>query len=181
MLYGNEFALQIKIYAPLLNMTEDLDKLAIKAKQMAPATKQFFKSIKKRRFNELDQHIHALHEEVFEEMDCLACGNCCRTLGPRITDRDIERLASALRIKEQDVIHRYLRIDEDGDYVFQSMPCPFLGTDNFCSVYKYRPKACREYPHTDRKKFMQIHALTIKNAETCPAVYKILEQLKEEF
>jgi Fe-S-cluster containining protein len=162
-------------------MLEELNELPDKAKRIAPATRKFFKNIKKRRFNELDQHIQALHEEVFDEIDCLECGNCCRSLGPRITDRDIERLAGTLHIKEQELITKYLRIDEDGDYVFQSMPCPFLGTDNFCSVYKSRPKACREYPHTDRKKFMQIHALTIKNAETCPAVYRILEQLKEEF
>lgn len=61
------------------------------------------------------------------------------------------------------------------------MPCPFLGSDNYCSIYEDRPKACREYPHTDRKKFYQIHALTIKNAETCPAVFHTLEQLKQEF
>ncbi|MFA6872291.1 MAG: YkgJ family cysteine cluster protein [Bacteroidaceae bacterium] len=162
-------------------MLEKLTYLPEKAKKSASETRAFFKKIKKRRFNELDQHMQALHEEVFEEIDCLACANCCRTLGPRITDRDIERLADALRMKEQEVITTYLHIDEDGDYVFQSMPCPFLGSDNYCSVYKNRPKACREYPHTDRKKFMQIHALTIKNAETCPAVYQILEQLKKEF
>lgn len=51
----------------------------------------------------------------------------------------------------------------------------------YCSIYEDRPKACREYPHTDRKKFYQIHALTIKNAETCPAVFHTLEQLKQEF
>lgn len=162
-------------------MIDELENLPEKAKQVAKESKKFFKGIKKRRFNELDQHIHALHEEVFEEIDCLACGNCCKTLGPRITDRDIEKLASTLRMKEQEVINTYLRIDEDGDYVFKSMPCPFLGSDNYCSVYKNRPKACREYPHTDRKRFIQIHNLTIKNAETCPAVYRIIEQLKKEF
>lgn len=46
----------------------------------------------------------------------------------------------------------YLRVDEDNDKVFKSMPCPFLGEDNLCSIYDIRPKACREFPHTDRKK-----------------------------
>lgn len=83
-------------------------------------------------------------------------------------------------MKPHEVVERYLRIDEDKDYVFKEMPCPFLCSDNYCSIYENRPKACREYPHTDRKKFFQIHALTIKNAKTCPAVFKILEQLKKE-
>ncbi|MBN2746575.1 MAG: YkgJ family cysteine cluster protein, partial [Bacteroidales bacterium] len=71
-----------------------------------------------------------------------------------------------------------LRIDEDGDYVFKTMPCPFLAPDNYCLIYDFRPKACREYPHTDRTKFLQIANLTITNSATCPAVYEILERLR---
>ncbi|MCD7931179.1 MAG: YkgJ family cysteine cluster protein [Tannerellaceae bacterium] len=129
----------------------------------------------------MDDTIHAIHEDVFDEIDCLACANCCRSLGPRITDRDIEKMASALRIKPHEVVERYLRIDEDKDYVFKEMPCPFICHDNYCTIYEDRPKACREYPHTDRKKFFQIQALTIRNAATCPGVFEILERLKREF
>lgn len=150
------------------------------AKKVEGAQRLFFKRMSKARIKNLDQEVHALHEEVFEEIDCLECANCCRSLGPRITDRDIDKLAGSLRLKPKDVVDRYLRIDEDGDYVFKSMPCPFLMSDNYCSVYEDRPKACREYPHTDRKKFFQIASLTIKNAATCPAVFTILERLRQE-
>lgn len=159
----------------------DIKTLRDKAKLAEKETKTFFRNIKKSRMRELDDTIHFMHEEEFERTDCLACGNCCRTLGPRIADKDIERIAKSLRMKPAEVITTYLRIDEDNDYVFKSMPCPFLGDDNYCFIYEDRPKACREYPHTDRKKFYQIHALTIRNAETCPAVYQILERLKKEF
>jgi Fe-S-cluster containining protein len=94
-----------------------------------------------------------------------------------ITDKDIERIAKALRKKSSDVMDLYFKVDEDGDMVFKSMPCPFLGADNYCSIYEHRPKACREYPHTDRKKFYQIYNLSIKNAETCPIVYEVLQEL----
>ncbi|MFZ4457181.1 MAG: YkgJ family cysteine cluster protein [Bacteroidales bacterium] len=151
------------------------------AKKQAKSNSLFFKSIKKNQLRDLDDTIHAIHEEVFEEVNCLDCGNCCRTLGPRITHLDIQRIASALRCKAQDVEDRYLTMDEDDDYVFRSMPCPFLRDDNYCSIYENRPKACREYPHTNRKKFFQIHQLTIKNSETCPAVGEILNRLKNEF
>lgn len=159
----------------------DLDQLAEKAKKQEKQYKLFFKGLKKNQLRDLDDTIHALHEEVFEEINCLDCANCCRSLGPRITDRDIEKIASALRIKSHEVVANYLRIDEDNDYVFKSMPCPFLMTDNYCSIYENRPKACREYPHTDRKKFFQIHQLTIRNSQTCPAVFEILDRLKAEF
>jgi len=159
----------------------NIPSLPEKARKVEKETKQFFKSIKKNRLRELDDTIHAIHQKVFDEIDCLECGNCCRSLGPRLTDRDIERISQTFRIKPQEFVSQYLRVDEDKDYVFREMPCPFLGSDNYCSIYGNRPKACREYPHTDRKKFFQIHALTIKNAETCPAVFEILEHLRKEF
>ena len=151
-----------------------------KAKKNYSIYKTFFRSIKKNQLKNLDDTIHYIHEEVFEDIDCLSCANCCRSLGPRISDRDIEKIASALRIKPRDVVDKYLKIDEDGDYVFKSMPFPFICDDNYCSIYNDRPKACREYPHTDRKKFFQIYNLTIKNSETCPAIQKILDRLMKE-
>jgi Fe-S-cluster containining protein len=82
-------------------------------------------------------------------------------------------------MKPADIIQKYLRIDEDGDMVFRSMPCPFLGDDNYCAIYENRPKACREYPHTDRKRFYQIYNLSIKNAYTCPIVFEVMEEIRK--
>ena len=67
-----------------------------------------------------------LHEETFEEVDCLECANCCKTTSPIVTDRDVERIAKYLRIKAFDFEQKYLRMDEDNDRVFTSAPCPFL-------------------------------------------------------
>ncbi len=138
------------------------------------------KGLSSKAMRKLDDRVHALHDEVFEEIDCLDCANCCKSLGPRITARDIQRIAQYLRMKELDFIERYLRLDEDGDYVFQTMPCPFLAPDNYCFVYDVRPKACREYPHTDRKKMTQLAQLTATNAQTCPAVFELLSRMAEQ-
>ncbi len=159
----------------------DIKDLPECAKKVEKESKAFFKGIKKSRLRELDDAVHELHEEVSAEVDCLNCANCCRTLGPRITDKDIDRMARSLRMKPHEVVDTYLRIDEDNDYVFQSMPCPFLAGDNYCLIYEDRPKACREYPHTDRRKFHQIYSLSIRNAQTCPVVYQVIERLKKEF
>ncbi len=127
----------------------------------------------------LDERVHALHEAVFDTLSCLDCANCCRTLGPRITDADVQRIAAFLRIKPSGFAGQYLVVDEDGDYIFRSMPCPFLGGDNYCSIYDVRPRACRDYPHTDRPRVYQVMALTLKNSAICPAVYEILERLRK--
>jgi len=81
-------------------------------------------------------------------------------------------------MKQSQFIEKYLRLDEENDYVLQKVPCTFLGTDNYCSIYDIRPKACREFPHTDRKKFQQISSLTLKNMAICPAAFNIVEEMK---
>lgn len=125
----------------------------------------------------IDNAIHGLHEQVFQEIDCLQCANCCKTTSPIFRDIDIERAAGHLGISPSVFLEKYLQLDEEGDYVLQSSPCAFLGEDNFCSIYEHRPRACREYPHTDRKNMHQILDLTERNSRICPGVYRILDQL----
>ena len=150
------------------------------SKLKSKENQQFFKSLKKIKPKVLDKIIHPLHEEVFECIDCLECANCCKTTGPLFTDKDINRIAKNLRIKPSRFSERYLRIDEDRDYVLRSLPCTFLEDDNYCNIYDVRPKACREFPHTDRIKQYQLFKITQKNIEVCPAVFNIVEKLKKE-
>lgn len=156
----------------------DISLLQKEAALKTPEWRRFF-SKNKKRLMKMDKEIHALHREVCAEIDCLECGNCCRTLGPMILPNDVDQMCKSLRIKPSVFIEKHLNTDEDGDMVFRSMPCPFLGKDNYCAVYENRPKACREYPHTDRKNFYQIYELSIKNASVCPIVFTVLERLKE--
>lgn len=152
-------------------------------KQAAAAKRKVHQKLVRRLAKEdgkkLDRQIHQLHEEVFACTDCLQCANCCKTTGPLFTRKDIERISKHLKMKAAHFEEKYLRVDEDGDHVLQSVPCTFLGSDNYCSIYEVRPKACREYPHTDRDKQQQILHLTRKNASICPAVFTILERLPE--
>ena len=141
------------------------DKLPLKLKRLNP--------------RKVDEMFHELHDEVFEEIDCMECGNCCKTTSPVITDKDIRRLAKHFRVKETKFIDQYIRTDTDGDYVFNAAPCPFLMEDNGCMVYEYRPNACREYPHTDRRKMTQILDLTVKNTLICPAVAEITRKIRK--
>lgn len=152
-----------------------------KAQDQSKSNKSFLQKLKKKRPKDLDDQFHALHEEVFAEIDCLECANCCKTTSPIFQMSDIERLAKTFKMKVAEFIDTYLRLDEDNDYVLTSSPCPFLGADNKCIVYDSRPKACREYPHTDRKRMYQITNLTFKNTLVCPAVSRIIDLLKTHY
>lgn len=159
----------------------DLSKLKKEAGQRFAQNKRFMDKLRKKPPPRLDQDFHELHETAFEHIDCLSCANCCKTTGPLFTQKDIERLASALQIKPSTFIETYLRIDEDQDLVLKAVPCPFLGSDNYCSVYDHRPNACRKYPHTDQRKMHTITKETLHNIAICPAVNEIIESLKKKY
>lgn len=157
-----------------------LNELAKLVKDKQPENKKFFDKLKKKTPKNLDYVMQDLHDTEFKKTSCLDCANCCKTTGPLFTTTDIERISKHLKQKQQQFIDRYLRIDEENDYVLQSVPCTFLQNDNGCIIYDVRPKACREFPHTDRKKFQQINNLTLQNIAICPAAYNIVENMKKK-
>lgn len=145
----------------------------------AKENKAFYAKLKTRSPKNLDDLFHDAHNEAFSKIDCLTCANCCKTTSPIFYDRDVDRAAKALRMKPGQFMDNYLRVDEDNDMVLKQSPCPFLSGDNYCSIYESRPTACREYPHTNRKRMQQILDLTYKNTLVCPAVLQITETLKK--
>ncbi len=151
-----------------------------RAKDNLQGNKEFLKGLKRKKPRNLDDRFHELHHEVFETIDCLECANCCKTTSPIFQNGDIERLAKTLKMKVPAFIDEYLNLDAERDYVLKSSPCPFLGDDNKCIVYDSRPTACREYPHTNRKRIHQILNLTLKNTEVCPAVGNIIQKMREQ-
>ncbi len=137
------------------------------------------KKLKSQKSQKVDELFHQAHQKVFACTDCLTCANCCKTTGPKFTDRDVDRIAKHLSLKPGDFIQKYIQIDEDKDMVLKNLPCTFLGADNYCSIYEVRPKACREYPHTDRVNQYQLLKLNLKNTEVCPAVLEIFKTIKK--
>ncbi|HRX00183.1 MAG TPA: YkgJ family cysteine cluster protein [Cyclobacteriaceae bacterium] len=161
-------------------MNIDLEKFRELSRGRSAGNKKFLQGLKTKDARKVDDAFHAVHEEVFAELNCLECANCCKTTSPIFYQTDIERAARFLKLKPGAFVEQYLRVDDDGDHVLKSSPCPFLDADNYCSIYESRPKACREYPHTDRKKMVQIMDLTYKNTLVCPAVLEMVERLKAD-
>ena len=162
-----------------MSQTNDVKRYEELARQKQGEHRKFLAQLKKKAPKNLDKIVQQVHNEVFQEIDCVQCANCCKTLGPDFTEQDITRIAKHFRMKLPAFEEMYLHVDEDGDKVFKSMPCPFLGPDNLCDIYDVRPKACAAFPHTDRKKIYQINHLTIKNTLFCPAAYLFVEKLKD--
>lgn len=142
---------------------------------------KFLRALKKKPPKDLDSTVRELDEAVFEELDCLECANCCKTISPVFKQKDIDRIAARLRMKPGNFVKTYLKVDEDQDYVLQSSPCPFLESDNRCRIYEDRPAACREYPHTGKRNFHKFIGITQQNILYCPAAFRIVEDMMNHY
>ena len=129
--------------------------------------------------NKMLKALPDLHEEAFSKIDCLECANCCKNYSPRFKQPDIKRIARVLKLKEGELVDRYLKLDSDGDYVVKQSPCPFLAEDNTCNIYDDRPSDCRRYPYTDEDVLLKRVQLTLKNSTVCPATHAVREKLRE--
>jgi Fe-S-cluster containining protein len=146
-------------------------------KKSAEHQKQYKQFLARADKNKILKLLPALHNEAFGKIDCLQCAACCKNYSPRFKTPDIKRIGKHLQMKESAFIEAYLRLDEDGDYVVKSSPCPFLGDDNFCSIYEERPSDCKRFPYTNEDVIIKRQQITLKNSTFCPAVFFVLESL----
>ena len=130
--------------------------------------------------NAVLKQLPQLHSDAFEKVDCLQCAACCKNYSPRFKTPDVKRISKYLGLKESAFIETYLRVDDDGDFVVKSSPCPFLGTDNFCSIYDVRPSDCSRFPYTDEDIIVKRQNLTLKNSTFCPITFYVLEKLEQQ-
>jgi uncharacterized protein len=129
---------------------------------------------------EVDTLVFEISERVWKRTDCTACGNCCKEVSPALRENDVERLAGHLGMSSSEFASKYLKQaepSEDDPWIMRERPCPFL-KDNRCSVYEYRPAACREYPYLHKSDFTSRTLSMIERLSECPAVFEVWEELK---
>ncbi len=141
--------------------------------------KVFRKTLERANRKEVLKQLPDWHEAAFEEIDCLDCAACCKNFSPRFKPPDIRRISKSLRMKEGEFIDRFLVVDEDGDHVVNSKPCPFLASDNTCEIYDGRPSDCSRFPYTDEDVFLDKKSISLKNSSFCPAAFAILERMEK--
>lgn len=129
---------------------------------------------------QLDAYAAAIDKEVWQETDCLACSNCCRTMTPTYTFRDLQRISRHFNMTISQFKEKWLYKDKEGEWMNVSTPCQFLDLKtNKCSIYSIRPQDCAEFPHLTKKKmtdYMHVHK---QNVQHCPATFRMVEKLME--
>lgn len=149
-----------------------------KAQQRKKTHKKFLKTVDQK---EAVGRLTEYHDAAFEQIDCLDCAACCKNYSPRFKPPDIKRVSKYLRMKPGEFIETYLKLDDEGDYVVKTTPCPFLNLDNTCSVYDKRPSDCARFPYTNEDVFLEKINISIKNISFCPAAFTVIEEMMKDF
>ncbi len=130
----------------------------------------------------LNKKVQKLDKEVWAETDCLACANCCKTMTPTFTNKDIKRIAAHFKVTPEAFKEKWLYKERStGDWMNTRQPCQFLNLkDNKCSIYEIRPEDCSGFPHHHKKVFTDWVHVYKQNVEYCPATYKLVEKMMEQ-
>ena len=65
-----------------MSQTIDVKRYEELARQKQGEHRKFLAQLKKKAPKNLDKIVQQVHNEVFQEIDCVQCANCCKTLGP---------------------------------------------------------------------------------------------------
>ncbi len=132
--------------------------------------------LKSRDSDEVDRLVNNMHEELFAQVDCILCSNCCKKIVPVLNEKDIARISKFLGFSISQFKKTYLR-KHAGKWSMKNTPCPFL-TPEGCSIYDVRPETCKEYPYTGKKEIVSRLFNLIDNCKICPVVFEIIQRLK---
>lgn len=141
--------------------------------------KKFLTKVLKEQPQGLDKLAADTEKEVWKEVDCLTCANCCKTMSPTFNAADIKRISKHFNQSPEAFTKQWLRKDKIGDMLNKTEPCQFLNLqDNKCSIYEIRPADCSGFPHLSKKRMVDYIHVHKQNIEYCPATYKLVEKMQ---
>lgn len=151
-----------------------------KANENKNSLRRFLSKLERNTPKGLDKTTAVIEKEVWQEVDCLACANCCKTMTPTFNAADLKRISAHFGQTVDEFAAKWLKRERGGDrdWMNKTEPCQFLNLkDNKCSIYAIRPADCAEFPHFPKKMkdFIHVHK---QNVEYCPATYKLVEKMK---
>lgn len=111
---------------------------------------------------------------------CKQCGKCCSGITfdkTVLTNEDVIRIEKGLNSSLEKLVTKErlkeIKINDNNQKIILQ-PCPFL-KENKCSIYKYRPLSCRQYP-------LYCGEGTIKIDEiNCPAGKELYDRNKKRY
>ncbi len=129
--------------------------------------------------HDMPELVARLDAEMWKDVNCQECANCCKTMTPTFTPKDVKRIAAHLDMKPKEFRDKWLKKETDSeDWVNSTQPCQFL-VNNKCSIYEVRPADCAEFPHHNKKPFDAYNDTFKNNLIHCPATLILIDRMKK--
>lgn len=140
--------------------------------------RRFLNKTEKTTVRGIDKLTPEIEKEVWQEVDCLSCANCCKKMTPTFTDKDLKRISAHFNQTPEAFKKQWLEKDKNKDWVNKLQPCQFLNVkDNKCSIYEIRPADCAGFPHLSKKRWREYAHVHKQNIDYCPATYSMVEKM----
>lgn len=156
----------------------NLKSFKAKAEKNKRKMRLFLSRLEKNPPRKLDRIAAEIDKEVWQEIDCLSCSNCCRSMTPTFTETDLSRISAHFNQTPDQFREQWLYKDKNGDWMNNKTPCQFLDLKtNMCSIYEIRPEDCAGFPHLTKrtvKDYLHVHK---QNIIYCPATYTMVEKM----
>ncbi len=144
--------------------------------------RKFLNSTEKEPPRGIDKITTLVEQEVWAEVDCLSCANCCKKMTPTFTTQDLHRISAHFNETPDQFKKKWLKRDSNKDLVNKQQPCQFLDLHtNMCSIYAIRPVDCAGFPHLSKKKWVEYAYVHKQNIDYCPATFKMVEKMMLRF
>lgn len=145
-----------------------------------PIFRKFLNRIEKTPPRGLDRIAAETDVEVWKEVACLSCANCCKTMSPTYNKTDLKRISAHFGMTVEAFRKKWLYKDRHGDWLNKQQPCQFLNlADNKCSIYPIRPSDCAGFPHHTKHRTKDYIHVFKQNIDYCPATFKLVEKMIE--
>ena len=157
----------------------DLKKFKKKVVKKKDKLQKFLKKLDKIVPEDMPTLVQEEDVAVWQDVSCLACANCCKTMTPTYTAKDLKRISAHFNMTPKEFKEKWLYKDESGDWMNVSTPCQFLDEKNMCTIYEIRPEDCAEFPHHNKKPFDQYNDTFSNNVQHCPATFELVNRLRK--
>ena len=157
----------------------DLKKFKKKVEKKQDKLQKFLKKLDKIVPEDMPNLVQEEDAAVWQDVSCLECANCCKTMTPTYTAKDLKRISAHFNMTPKEFKEKWLYKDESGDWMNVSTPCQFLDDKNMCTIYDIRPEDCAEFPHHNKKPFDQYNDTFSNNVQHCPATFELVNRLRK--
>ena len=164
-------------------MSINLRSFKLRVRHRKTAMRAFLARLQKNPPKKLDQLTVKVEQEVWQEVNCMTCANCCKSMTPTYKLKDMQRISAHLGMTVREFKNKWLYQEKGtGYWLNRRNPCQFLESEtNMCSIYEVRPVDCAGFPHFSRKKMVEFMHVHKQNVEFCPATYRMVEKMMEKF